>query len=150
MELSSASATDWGKAQNFLSLCFPTHQYKMGASTPMSREDRIIMAGAWRMQVPCNGWWLWLSSDCTCCHIYPGLTLVCFTTVSCGSAGKESACNAGDLGLITGLGWSPGEGKGYPLQYSGLENSMDFVGHGSQRVRHNWATFTSTFNTFKC
>ena len=41
----------------------------------------------------------------------------------CGSAGKESACNVGDLGLIPGLGRSPGEGKGYPLQYSGLENS---------------------------
>ena len=43
----------------------------------------------------------------------------------CGSAGKESACNVGDLGLIPGLGRSPGEGKGYPLQYSGLENSTD-------------------------
>ena len=43
----------------------------------------------------------------------------------CGSAGEESACNAGDLGLIPGLGRSPGEGKGSPLQYSGLENSMD-------------------------
>ena len=42
-----------------------------------------------------------------------------------GSAGKESACNVGDLGSIPGLGRSPGEGKGYPLQYSGLENSMD-------------------------
>ena len=42
-----------------------------------------------------------------------------------GSAGKESACNAGDLGLIPGLGRSPGEGKGYPLQHSDLENSMD-------------------------
>ena len=41
------------------------------------------------------------------------------------SAGKESASNAADLGLIPGLGRSPGEGKGYPLQYSGLENSMD-------------------------
>ena len=40
----------------------------------------------------------------------------------CGSAGKESACDAGDLGLIPGLGRSPGEGKSYPLQYSGLEN----------------------------
>ena len=40
-------------------------------------------------------------------------------------AGKESACNAGDLGSIPGMGRSPGEGKGYPLQYSGLENSMD-------------------------
>ena len=38
-----------------------------------------------------------------------------------GSAGKESACNAGDLGSIPGLGRSPGEGKGYPLQYSGME-----------------------------
>ena len=46
------------------------------------------------------------------------------------SAGKESACNAGDLGLILGLGRSPGEGKGYPLQYSGLENSMDSTVHG--------------------
>ena len=42
-----------------------------------------------------------------------------------GSAGKESACNAGDLGSIPGLGRSPGEGNSYPLQYSGLENSMD-------------------------
>ena len=48
----------------------------------------------------------------------------------CGSAGKESACNAGDLGLILGLGRSPGEGKGYPLQYSDLENSMDCIVHG--------------------
>ena len=48
----------------------------------------------------------------------------------CGSAGKDSACNAGDLGLIPGLGRSPGDGKGYPLQYSGLENSMDSIVHG--------------------
>ena len=43
----------------------------------------------------------------------------------CGSAGKESASNAEDLGSIPGLGRSLGEGKGYPLQYSGLENSMN-------------------------
>ena len=42
-----------------------------------------------------------------------------------GSDGKESACNAGDLGLISGSGRSPGEGNGSPLQYSCLENSMD-------------------------
>ena len=42
-----------------------------------------------------------------------------------GSVGKESACGGGDLGSIPGLGRSLGEGKGYPLQYSGLENSMD-------------------------
>ena len=49
---------------------------------------------------------------------------------TCGSAGKESAYNAGNLGLIPGLGRSPGEGKGFPLQYSGLENSMDCTVHG--------------------
>ena len=47
----------------------------------------------------------------------------------CGSAGKESACNVGDLGSIPGLGRSHGEGKGYPIQYSGLENSMDYIVH---------------------
>ena len=48
----------------------------------------------------------------------------------CGSAGKESTRNAGDLVSIPGLGRSPGEGKGYPLQHSGLENSMDLIVHG--------------------
>ena len=53
----------------------------------------------------------------------------------CGSAGKESACNAGDLGLIPWLGRSPGEEKSYPLQYSSLENSMDCIIHG---VAKSW------------
>ena len=52
-----------------------------------------------------------------------------------GSAGKESTCTAGDLGLIPGLGRSPGEGKGHPLQYSGLENSMDCIVHGVAESR---------------
>ena len=56
---------------------------------------------------------------------------------SLGWEDQESACNMEDLGSIPGLRRSPGDGKGYPFQYSGLENSM-----GSQRVRHNWATFT--------
>ena len=51
-------------------------------------------------------------------------------SISSGSAGKESTCSAGDLGSIPGLGRSPGEGKGYPPQYSGLEKSMDCVVHG--------------------
>ena len=58
----------------------------------------------------------------------------------CGSAGKESACNAGDLGLIPGLGRSPGEGKGYPLQYSGLENSMNCIVHG---IAESWTRITT-------
>ena len=53
----------------------------------------------------------------------------------CGSAGKESACNAGELGLIPGLGRSPGEGNSYPLQYSGLENSLDYTGSGVGKSR---------------
>ena len=52
------------------------------------------------------------------------------TGFPCGSAGKESACNAGDLGSISGSGRSPGERKDYPLQYSGLEKSMDCIVHG--------------------
>ena len=49
---------------------------------------------------------------------------------SCGLAGKDAICNGGDLSLIPGLGRSPGEGKGYPLQYSGLENSTDCIVQG--------------------
>jgi len=48
----------------------------------------------------------------------------------CGSAGKESSCYVGDLGLIPGLERSPEEGKGYPDQCSGLENTMDCIVHG--------------------
>ena len=76
---------------------------------------------------------------------FPGSSLVTSLVVQgfpCGSTGKESTCNGGDLGSIPGLGRSPGEGKGYPLQYSGLENSMDCIGHRVQRVRYYQATFT--------
>ena len=61
------------------------------------------------------------------------------------SVGKESACNAGDPGLIPRLGRSPGEGKGYPFQYSGLENSMDCIVHG---VGKSW-TRLSDFHFHK-
>ena len=60
----------------------------------------------------------------------------------CGSAGKESASNEGDLGSILGLGRSPGTGKGYQLQYSGLENSMDYIVRG---VSKSW-THLSDFH----
>ena len=63
----------------------------------------------------------------------------------CGSAGKESACNAGGLGLVPGLGRSSGEGKGYPLQYSGLENSMDSIVHG---VAKSWTRLNDFHFTF--
>ena len=57
------------------------------------------------------------------------------------SAGKESTCNGGDLGWIPGLGRSPAEGKGYPLQHSGLENSMDCIVHGVTKSRTRLSDF---------
>ena len=72
----------------------------------------------------------------------------CFTGFPCGSAGKESACNAGDLGLIPGLGRFPGEGKGYPLQYSGLENSMDCTVHRVAKSRTQLSDTQSHYNCF--
>ena len=66
-----------------------------------------------------------------------------------GANGKESDCNAGDLGLIFGLGISPGEGNGNPLQYScwripWTEEPGGLQSMGLQRVRHDWATQHST------
>ena len=58
-----------------------------------------------------------------------------------GSAGKESVCNVGDLGLIPSLGRSPGEGKCYPLQYSGLNNSMDCIVHGVTKSQTRLSDF---------
>ena len=59
----------------------------------------------------------------------------------CGSAGKESACNEGDVGSIPELGRSPGGGNGNPLQYSGLENSMDCIVHGVAKSRTQLSDF---------
>ena len=67
-----------------------------------------------------------------------------FTRMDSFRSGKGSTCNAGDLGSIPGLGRSPGEGSGYPLQYSGLENSMACIVHG---VAKGW-TRLSDFHFF--
>ena len=77
-----------------------------------------------------------------CLNFCFGNSFVCiiFQGFPCDSAGKESTCNAGDLGLIPGLGRSPGEGKGYPLHYSGLENSMDCIVH---EVTKSWTRLSN-------
>ena len=72
------------------------------------------------------------------CSIY-----ICFLG---GSEGKESACSVKDLGLIPGLGKSPGEGNGSPLQYSGLENSMGYRVHG---VAKSWTRLSDFHFTSK-
>ena len=67
-----------------------------------------------------------------------------FLGFSCGSAGKESAFHVGNLGLIPGLGRSHGEGKGYRLQYSGLENSVDCIVHGVTKSQTRLSHFHFT------
>ena len=64
---------------------------------------------------------------------------------SCGSASKESTCNERDLGSIPGLGRSPGEAKGYRLQYSDLQNSIDCIVHGVTKSWTGLSNFTFTF-----
>ena len=68
------------------------------------------------------------------CHLCSEC-LPCNLGFPCGSAGKESACGVGDLGLLPGLGRSPGEGKGYPLQCACLESYVDCIVHG---VAKSW------------
>ena len=66
---------------------------------------------------------------------------VCINGLPCGSAGEASACNAGDLGPIPGLRRSPGDGKGHPLQCSGLENSVGCVVHGVAKSQTRQSDF---------
>ena len=68
-----------------------------------------------------------------------------FLGFPCGSADKESACNVGDLGSIPGLGRSPGERKGYPLQNSGLENSIDCIVRGVAKSQTRLSDFHFRF-----
>ena len=65
------------------------------------------------------------------------------------SVGKESTCSVGDLGWIPGLGRSPGEGKGYPLQYSGLENSMGPWGPKELNMTEQLSLFIETESCFR-
>ena len=67
-----------------------------------------------------------------------------FLGLPCGLVGKEFACNPGDLGLIPGLQRSPGKGKGYPFQFSGLENSVDCVVHEVAKSQTSLSDFHFT------
>ena len=88
---------------------------------------------------------VWFSYWVHQCHwIFLTVLYVDRKSLTGDSAGKESACNAGDPGSSAGLGRSTGEGLGYLFQYSGLENSVDCIVPGSQRVGHNWVTYTFT------
>ena len=90
---------------------------------PKAVQPMLVQARQW---APWKGW----------NHQSPDGISISVLRIPCGSAGKESACNVGDLGSIPGLGQSPGEGKGYPLRNSGLENSMNYIVHGAAK---SWA-----------
>ena len=81
--------------------------------------------------------WFQIGKGIQGCVLSPSLLNLGFP---CGSVGKDSACNAGDLGSIPGLGRSPGEEKGFPLQYSGLD-SLDCIAHGVTRSRTRLSDF---------
>ena len=78
----------------------------------------------------------------------PCITYIPYRGFPCGSTGKESIYNVADLGSIPGLGRSPGEGKGYPLQYSGLENSMDCIVHRVTKSRTQLNDFHFHFHIY--
>ena len=75
------------------------------------------------------------------CAILQNLTIIWLLGFPDNSVGKESTCNVGDLGSIPGLGRSPGEGKGCPLQHFGMENSMDCTVNGVAKSRTRLSDF---------
>ena len=89
-----------------------------------------------------------VGEECACSAGDPGLIpwrrdrlpTPVFLNFPCGPAGKESACKVEDLGSIPGLGRSPGEGKGYPLQYSGLENPIYCTAQGVTK-NQTWLSY---------
>jgi len=85
-----------------------------------------------------------------CTHVYICIYKCVYMGFLCGSAGKECACNAGDMGSIPGLGRSPGEGKHYPLMHSCLENSMDCIVHGVAKSRTRLSDFPKYICIHKC
>ena len=126
-------------AQSPLRFCQRTWQQlstpKTGANTRSpSHPNCLCLYLSWSGQMPPGGTKLQSWSD----QIYIKLLDFCNSRpargVSCGSASKESTCNAGDLGAIPGLGKSPGEGKGYPLQYSGLDRIVHGVAKSWTRL----------------
>ena len=123
--------------QSNLTLCNPAHCSLPASSMEFSRQEY------WEwVAVPSSRESSWLRDRTWVSSIAGRLFTIC------GSAGKESACDAGDLCSIPGWGRPPGEGKGYPLQYSGLENPMDWIVHGVAKSRTQLSNFHFTFTFF--
>ena len=112
---------------------FITDNIKLGLATSNALRIRLV-EHAWTRQFRETDWMLLETVGLYGIRELPRLQYQ-------STAGKESACNVGDLGSFPGLGRSPGEGKGCPLQYSGLENSMDYVVHGVAKNRTRLSNF---------
>ena len=138
----------------------------MADSCIIALENRINLGVIWCPLVLTFPWWLRWYRICLQCgrpRFIPGVGKILWrrdrlpTPVllgfPCSSDGQESSCNAGDLGLISGLGRSPGEGNSYPFHYSGLENSIDYSPWGHKemdRTKQLSLSFSSFFsNTVK-
>ena len=111
-------------------------------------ESREALCDVWdngtiiRMEAKLTKWGFFLLSKISIMSHYSHIL-----GLPCGSAGKKSACNGGDLGSIPGLGKRPGEGKGYLIQYSGLENSMDCIIHGVAKSQTRLSDFHFHFHS---
>ena len=110
------------------SASFPEWKCCQGLQTPIQPENRAKF------------------SLCHCSYAVPWswanhITVYSEVGFPCGSAGKESTCNVGNLISIPGLGRSPGEGNSYPLHDSGLKNSMDSIVHGVAKSRTRLSNF---------
>ena len=110
------------------------------------QQSPVLTSLLWKLY--CQPFQTSIKSTTHSAHIYKLKCLnriLCFSDFPGSSVGKKkkSACNSGDPS--SGLGGFPGGGNGYPLQYSGLENFMDCIVLGLQRVGHNWAVFTCAF-----
>ena len=103
---------------------FSLWRLSCGRSHPGGSRE-LLLKSAQRSDIPEDGQHFSVVSDG-----FPG-----------GSAGKESACNVGDLGSSPGLGRSPGEGNSSPFQCSGLENPMDCRGHGVPKSQNRLSDF---------
>ena len=129
----------WEKAVGKESECTPYPHLPTGPPRSISRGFWYKQGrdgGGRRRRTKVLPQWMFLFMMCID-FIYANRFFKAILGFPCGSAEKESTHNAGDLGLIVGLGRSPGEGKGYPLQYSGLETSMKCIVHGVTKGRHD-------------
>ena len=118
---------------------------KQTISTSLSQciNEQIVISAiiSWFLLASLSRKWLFMDSSPKFQKFFIVFSYALYMGLPCGSAGKEFTCNVGNLSLIPGLGRSPGEGKDYSLQYSGLENFMDYIVHRVERSQTPLSNF---------